>query len=952
MSVPSIRPQSTARLTPSPRPKPSTHLKPSLVLLGAAFGTLALAPTALAQNADAGQNVQRVVVTGSSIKRIDGETALPVQILKREDIERVGATSTEELVKQLSSLSSAGSSTTVANATGYGGGSIATVSLRGLGSARTLVLVNGRRTAVYGGGSAGAAGSSVDVNSIPLAAIERVEVLKDGASAVYGSDAIAGVVNFILRKDFTGVEASANYGQTSDRLGRDRKASVFAGWGRMDEDGWNLTASATVQKTDPIFGADRAFASRLNTAAQNDYTSSIAFPANVVLNSRGTLGNPALPNCGPYSLVSPYSPTRCSYDNSPFVSLQPDFDKASFMANGRMRLSGGAEGYFESGYTKNKITSTTQAVPLAYNAITTASNPYVPAFAALIAQYPGVAAKYGSIGRGGAILIPSSPYYPTAFAAANGLAGLPLLLNYRDVANGSRSTLDVSENLRLVGGVRGTLAGWDMDSALLYSQSRVHSELLSGYAQYSKVLPIFNSGVINPFGDTADQSALAAVRAAEFRGTSYATTTSTTSVDLKGSREVWTLPAGAVGMALGAELRREEFEYDPSVAIQTGDIAGLGGNSFPVTGARNVGSVYAEMSIPIARKLDADVAVRYDNYQGVGHTVNPKASIRWQPAESLLLRSAVGKGFRAPSLTDMYTPQATSITGNGARDYVRCPNLATGAPRDCNFQFTTVTGGNPDLKPEKSLSLTAGVLWEPIRNASISLDAFRINLKDAIVVGGLSSTYILANAERTTRYAQFVNRGPADGNAAGVGPILSIVQTNSNLFKTQVAGVDVDAMYRLRLGEANRVNLRLSGTYMDKYDVQGADGTYTTSLDQALNASGGVVLRWKHNASVTWENGPYAATLMQNYQKAYTDALANLAPAGSQPRKVDAYQTFDLQLVYAGLKNTKLALGVKNMFDRDPPYTNLTSNFLGGYDVSYADPRGRYIYLTATYSYK
>jgi len=931
---------------------PSTPLKPSVALLAALFGAAAF-PIAQAQTLEPAQGVQRVVVTGSSIARIDGETALPVQVLKREDIERTGATSTEELVKQLSSLSSAGSSTTAANASGYGGGSIATVSLRGLGSARTLVLVNGRRVAVYGGGSAGAAGSSVDVNSIPLAAIERVEVLKDGASAVYGSDAIAGVVNFILRKDFKGIEASANYGQTSDRLGRDRKANIYGGIGSMATDGWNLTGGITVQHTDPIMGADRAYARRLNADQQNDYTSSIAFPANVVLNSRGTLGNPSLPNCGPYSLVSPYSSNRCTYDNSPFASLQPDFEKASFMANGRLRLSGDAEAYFESGYTKNKITSTTQQVPLAYNAITTATNPYVPAFQALIAQYPGMRAAYGSnIGRGGFILVPSSPYYPTAFAAANNLAGLPLLLNYRDVANGQRNTLDVSENARLVTGVRGTLAGWDMDSAFLYTQSKVHEDLLSGYAQYSKVLPIFNSGVINPFGETVDQGALDAVREAEFRGTSYRSKTSTTSVDVKGSREIWTLPAGAVGMALGAELRREKFEYDPSVAIQTGDIAGLGGNAFPVTGARNVGSVYAELSIPIVKRLDADLAVRYDNYQGVGHTVNPKASLRWQPTDSLMFRSAVGKGFRAPSLTDLNTPQATSITGNGSRDYVRCPDLNTGAPRDCNFQFTTITGGNPDLKPEKSISITAGVLWEPVKNASISLDAFRINLKDAIVVGGLSSTYFLANAERTQQYAQFINRGAADGNAAGVGPIESIVQTNANLFKTQVAGVDLDAMYRMRLGERNRLNFRLSGTYMSKYDSQGPDGSYTSSLDQALNASGGVVLRWKHNASVTWETGPFGVTLLQNYQKAYNDALANLAPAGTPARRVDAYQTFDLQLTYGGIKNTKLALGLKNMFDRDPPYTNLTSNFLGGYDVSYADPRGRFLYASATYSFK
>jgi iron complex outermembrane receptor protein len=928
-------------------------LKPSVVMVAAALGSLFALPAMAAGQADpAAPKMERVVVTGSSIKRIDGETALPVQILKREDIERIGASSTEELVKQLSSLSSQGSATTVANASGFGGGNIATVSLRGLGGGRTLVLVNGRRVSVYGGGSAGAAGSSVDINSIPLSAIERVEVLKDGASAVYGSDAIAGVVNFILRKDFTGVDVSGTYGQpTAGGPGKDKKATLFAGFGNLATNGYNVTFGANVQKVGAILGADRPYANRINVTEQNDQLSSITFPANVALYGSGTLKNPVLPNCGPVSQVSPYSPTRCSYDNSPFASIQPASEKASLMVNGRMTLSANTEGYFEGGYTRNKITSTTQQVPLAYNAITTSTNPYVPAFKTLIAQYPGLATK-PSFGIGGFILIPASPYYPADFAAANGMAGLPLLLNYRDVANGPRNTLDTSQNARLMAGLRGSYAGWDLDSALLYSESKVAEDLLTGYAQYSKVLPIFNTGVINPFGETTDKTALAAVQAAEFRGTSFSSRTSMTSLDMKASRELFSLANGAVALAMGAELRQEKFNYDPSVAIQTGDIAGLGGNAFPVAGKRRVTSAYAEVSAPLARKLDLDVAARYDNYQGVGDTVNPKASLRWQPTSTFLLRSSVGTGFRAPSLTDLYTPQATSVTANGTRDPIRCPNIATGAPRDCGFQFTTITGGNPSLQPEKSLSATAGVLFEPVRELSVSVDAFRVNLKNAIVVGGLSSTYFLANAERAKQYEAFIQRGPADGDASGVGPITGILQTNANLFKTQLAGVDIDAKYGVRFGAGKRLTVRMSGTYLSKYDVQGPSGAYTSALDTALNAGGGVVLRWKHNASVAYETGPFAASLSQNYQKGYTDVLGNRAPAGSAPRKVEPYQTFDAQVAYNGFRSTKLSLGVKNLTDRIPPYTNLTSNFLGGYDVSYGDPRGRFIYVTASYTYK
>lgn len=924
--------------------------KRSAVLIAAAFapalfGVLPGLAQAAGQDSSAAKApMERVIVTGSSIKRIDGETALPVQILKREDIERIGASSTEELVKQLSSLSSNGTSTTAANASGFGGGNIATVSLRGLGSARTLVLVNGRRVSVYGGGSAGSAGSSVDVNSIPLAAIERVEVLKDGASAVYGSDAIAGVVNFILRKDYQGLQVSGTYGQPArGGHGKDKTATLFGGWGDLAADGYNVTLAVNIQETDPIFGADRPYANRLNVAENNDLTSSITFPANVLAGT--VLRTPSLANCGPVSQVTPFNPLRCSFDNSPYGSIQPYSYKQSVMTNGRKTISANAEAYFEASLTRNRIDSTTQPVPLTYNAITTASNPYVPAFKALTAPY-------GNLGNGGFILLPSSPYYPAAFATANGIAGKPLLLNYRDVVNGARSTRDESEASRVMFGVRGSSAGWDLDSAFLYSESKVKELLLAGYAQYSKALPIFNSGLINPFGDTADQSVLAAARAAEFRGTSYSSKTSTTSIDVKASRELFNLSNGAVALALGAELRREKFAYDPSVAIQTGDIAGLGGNAFPVVGQRNVSSAYAEVSVPLAKKLDIDGAVRYDNYQGVGSTVNPKASVRWQPSNTVLIRSSVGTGFRAPSLTDLYTPQATSVTANGTRDPIRCPNLATGAATDCSFQFTTITGGNPNLQPEKSLSYTAGILLEPIKDLSISVDAFRVNLKNSIVVGGLSSTYFLANADRANQYAGFIQRGPADGNASGVGPITGILQTNANLFKTQLGGVDVDAKYGWRMASGNRLTARMSGTYLSKYDVQGPSGAYTSALDTALNAGGGVVLRWKHNASVAYEMGPLSASLSQNYQKGYVDALGSRVAAGTTPRKVQAYQTFDTQLTYTGIKSAKLTVGIKNLTDRDPPYTNLASNFLGGYDVSYGDPRGRFVYVTAAYTFR
>ena len=935
-----------------------------------------ISPARAQSNPPADVKLDRVEVTGSAIKRIDAETALPVQILRREDIERTGASSTEELVRSITALSSAGSTVSATSAAGYTTGGISTVSLRGLGSGRTLVLVNGRRLTVYGGGSAGSAGSSVDISSIPLNAIERVEVLKDGASAVYGSDAIAGVVNFILRKDFTGLDGTLSYGQPTRSGGADTKrASLFGGFGTLDTTGFNVNAGISVESTTPLFARSRDYARRINVDERNEVLSTISFPANVFAYGSGALRNPFLgtgalanPNgggdpCGPVSQVSPFRPTACRFDNSPFVSLVAKSEKANVLLNGTLKVSDGFEAFAETGFNQTRTTTTTQPVPVSsFGNALTAANPYNAAFRTLVAtQYPTLnAANSGSYSRTfgatypGVFLLPTtSIYYPTAWANANGYSGLPLGLNYRDVANGERNTRDQADNLRLVTGVRGNAAQWDIESAVVYNESKVTSTLLTGYAQYSRVLPILNSGVINPFGPTTDPAALAAIRAAEFTGTAFNTKTSTLGVNVKGSRDIYALPAGNVALAMGAELRQEKFTYTPSLAIQQGDVAGLGGSSFPVSAKRNVTSAYAELNVPVVKNLDFDAAVRYDNYGNVGSTVNPKASLRWKATDWLLMRSQVGKGFRAPSLTDLYTPQATSVTANGTRDPLRCPNLTTGSPTDCSFQFTTITGGNPNLKPEKSTSYTLGIVLEPVRDLSVAVDYFNIELRDAIVPGGLNYTYFLANAARAQQYAAFINRGAPDGNASGVGPIIGIQQTNANLFKTKVSGLDLDAKYSWRLSSSARLRSGVSGTYFLKYASQGPDGTFGNAIDQALTASGGgVIVRWKHTAFVSYESGPYGVSVTQNYQKSYTDTAANFAPAGTSLRKVSSYNTVDLQGTYSGIKSLKFVLGVKNVEDKAPPYTNNTSNFLGGYDVTYGDPRGRFVYGSVNYSFK
>ena len=895
--------------------------------------------------------LEEVIITGSSIKRINAETALPVQVLRRDDIARTGATTAEELFRQISAANSVGA-TVAAQDTGNTTGAISTISLRGLGSARTLVLINGQRSAVYGGGSLGGAGSSVDIGAIPIAAIERVEILKDGASAVYGSDAIAGVVNFILRSNFQGIEATVTGGTPTDKGGGQQElASLYAGKGDLANDRYNIGLGVNFEHNTALMGADRAFATRYSPGYGNDLTSSFAFPANVSLPKGAKLTgivNPDAGDCGPYSINDQYYPQQCRFDNSPYDSLEPEVQKVSVMFNGHLRVTDNSQLYSDDSFSQVRTTTTVQPVPLSSGNPLLKSNPYNAYLANLLKteypQYPNLASL---VGTGAFLLPPTSPYYPTALATAAGINGQPLNLIYRDFANGPRNTRDTADTVHLVVGYKGATGGWDYDTALLYSQVQVKEDLLSGYALYSKMMPLLDQGNINPFGPTTDPAALAAAQNATFVGQDFETRTSITSLNGHVSRPLVDLPAGPLTGALGGEVRHERFEYDPATAIQTGDIAGEGGNTLPESASRNVESTYIELDATVVKGLDLDVAGRYDHYQGIGNTANPKFSFRWQPAGWVLLRGAAGTGFRAPSLTDLYAPQARSVTSNGTRDWINCPGVPNPNNPACSFQFTTITGGNPHLTPEKSVTYTLGVVFEPIRNLSIDLDSFWIYLKNQIVVNGLNYASIMQSAATEEQFASYITRDAA-------GNIVSISQTNANLFKSDVSGLDMDFKYRFELGAPRTLTLLGNGTYFYRFAAQNANGTWSGQLDQGLApialGAGGIVARFRYNATAIYEVGDWGLSLTQNYQKRYHDTASSFTGV---TRFVSAYETVDSQLFYKGLKSFKFTLGVRNLFNRDPPYANYAgtaNNFVGGYDLSYGDPLGRYVYLTAQYS--
>jgi iron complex outermembrane recepter protein len=880
---------------------------------------------------------QRVEITGSSIKRIDGETALPVQVIDRKAIERSGVLNVEQLLQQVSAAASSGGLAS-SSASGATTGGISAISLRGLTSLRTLVLINGRRIAPYGVGFTGDS-VSVDVNSIPLAAIDRVEVLKDGASAVYGSDAVAGVVNFILRNEHRGGEVSLTAGDTTQGGASSKRASLLWGLGDLSTDRFNVMAMASFNKEGGLRGADRDFArSGINVAQGNDVTSGNTFPANIVLlDESGRTLNPAAGTCPPpYSIVDPLNNPEniCRYDPSPQVTLLPATERSSLFLAGKLALTPELELFAEASYNRNEIRTVIQPVPISDQFALPDNHPLFN-----VAPYNGFSTIQ---------LSPSALHYPTAYirSVIGPTAPLPdILVRWRANLSGDRDITNVSTAPRAVLGLRGVAAGWDFDAAALYSRSKVKEVVNDGYPALSRILPLLNSGVVNFWGANTPE-VTAQIRAANFTGVAYQTDSQLQSLQAKASRELAKLPGGAMALALGAEMRREKYLFDPSPTIQTGDISGYGGNFFVTDRERDVKAVFGELAVPVIKGLDITGAVRWDDYEGVGSSTTPSMNLRWRPVSNVLLRGSIGKGFRAPSLQDLYLPNSLNVTPPGLSDPLRCPT--TGGGNDCQTQFSTTNGGNAALQPEKSKNATVGIVFEPTANSSVAIDWFKVDLKDTIV-NGVPAAVILADP---VKYAHLITRGPVDPAFPQLpGPITNILATNINLGETRVSGIDVDGRINFPMGDAGRLSLALNGTYFIKYDTQNTDGTFTGNVDTVNAATGGVLPRWKHTLSATFSRGAWDATLVQNYQKRYTDLPSTVS--GETP-KVGAYQTLDLQVAYSGIKNLRLTLGIRNLLDKDPPYTNAGGqvSFQGGYDPQYADPRGRFVYAGLRYAFQ
>jgi iron complex outermembrane recepter protein len=915
---------------------------------------LAFGGTLLAAALPSEALAQRVEITGSSIKRVEAEGALQVQTLTRDDISRTGVQTAEQLLQTISAMSSSGRTSTATGASlstyGFTG-----VSLRGLGEERTLVLLNGRRLAPFAGGG----GAAVNINNIPLAAIERVEILKDGASAIYGSDAVAGVVNFILQKNYQGYEIGGTYGTpTESGGGQQYQANIIAGWGDLTQDNWNLTLSGQYQKNKNLFGADRSYASNgtklpyFQATATGQGNIQGAWekgtgPVNppgapyVAGSPFGGYGNPlaASDNCGQISMKRAPFPTSngqplCVFDSAPYVNLTGESDIASFSGNFVFRLNDKVELYADGLYSQSKVITQIQPSPLRTDFLQTDE---------LLAQRgidPVLLVRRGT------------PAHNIAADYLNAI-GLPQLatqdlgVTARVFDFGQRVQEDTSTQSRLTVGARGDVFDQSYNVGLSWNQSKLDGKVTNGYfsqAGFAAATQAPGSDW-NPWSLTQSPAFIAAIAPSEYIGGTLSAKSTSLNFDvtLSGDITPLKLPAGMVQYAAGYQYRSDSLEQTPSAALLTGDIAGLGGATKPVDEGRHVNAVFGELNIPVIKNLDLNLAARYDSYSDVGSTTNWKGNVRWQPTQQLLVRGSYGTGFRAPTLTDLWDPQVLQTSGTFT-------DPVTGS----QGQVNETTGGNPDLEPEESTQYSLGIVFQPVPSLAVSLDYFNIEVNNVIALPSTQEV-VSQNALGNAAYDGLVIRDPLTNEVIGTRTVLA----NTGTMTAQ--GMDIDLRYRESLGPGV-LGFTLNGTYYFKFDqsTPGAGtskkvGTMVDSLGNPVISSTtdldgqGVVLRYKQYLSATWTQGDWATTIGNEFATGYWAGW----DLNDSPTHMPSQTLWDLQVAWSGVKNAVITLGARNIFDKQPAIFVSPGGiqFQSGFDISQYDPRGRFVYLTGTYKF-
>jgi iron complex outermembrane receptor protein len=943
-----------------------------LTLGGGVFLTgAAHAQQAAATDSKPDQQLERVVVTGSSIKRIVAEGALPVITLKRADIEKSGATSVRELIQNLPAMQGF---TTASDSVNGGGGGTTTASLRNLGSQYTLVLLNGRRVAPFN------TGSTVNLEQLPLAAVERVEILADGASTLYGSDAIAGVVNFITKRNSEAGGIDWMMNQPEDPGGQERRFSASKGFGDMENDGFNVRIGLALEREDRLMASQRQ-STRSGVIpfvhkGQNLYLwqlSANSNPPNVLLND-GELDfyNPQLllnGNCGkdPAAFVQG---STCRFDYAATVQLRPQAERKNVYLSGQVKLGDDLTAFVEGLFSDSAVTAAyaPPAQPLD-----------MPIGSALYNRYilPTLA------DRG---ILPTE------------VTSVTYLMRLRDA--GLRTNEYRTKGKHFVAGVEGQLAGFDGSLAFTKSETTLDDRFAGGYTSLKKLNELINAGKFDPFKQgVGDQSA--ALAPAVLSGLASSSKSELNVMSLKGSRALFALDGGDAYLGLGLDLMSQRYASNPS-AISMGpnklqptyDDFPVGGSNgaLPFDTKRNNFGAYMEVVAPFMKALEVTGALRVDSYGAAQNNRNfdtagnpigsaaqgnksskttYKLGFRFQPSPQLLVRGSIGTGFRAPTLADITTPLADAGVIGTQR---ACP-VTSGDPlfagcRPLPTQWRAMSGGNPftgtaGLKPENSRQWSLGARFEPDASFTAGLDFWGVRINDVITSVPEDTAF-----DNFARYRGLftVTIDPATNR-----PILTFNSVPLNGAAAQSSGVDLDLTARFKT-DIGRLTTQATATILsESWFDYGFGGGKETSIGK-LGSDDQVAFRTLVRLQATLDSGAFSNTLAMSWKPGYIDqkysaddatirnrdaANTSAFPSGQpgafvgiEDWKVPDYYTIDWQGKWNYNKDLSITVGLKNALDRPPPRSikTVNGNMLGA-DPRYADVMGRTLYLGASYKF-
>ena len=889
----------------------------------------AMAQEAPAATAAPEAELTEIVVTGSMIRRPNAETAEAVTILKTDALKDQGITNVEQV---MNTLTSAAPTVNIAANVGSfsGGGSYA--NLRHLGNGSTLVLLDGQRLA-----NNAFNGNAVDLSGIPFSAIGSVEVLREGASALYGSDAIAGVINFITKKNYQGLEVQVNFDKPQESGGNSGEADFIFGHGDLANDGYNFMITGSYSKQQELRATQRSFSATGFDPARGvpntNYPGS--WPGNV-LDANNNLWQSGYPACtGNTQLTTFYG--DCSYRYSAATDLLPESHEVSGMASFTKALPANNTLQLQYFYTQSEVNGFSG--PMFYFFQMDPASPYFPKASQLICSR-------GAANCGGLAPDLTDPIDAIWTDPDNSRFG---------------GTLNTAQRVLLT--FSGSNAGWDYSADFNYSKNHNNNRWTGGIPDESVLAPGgVLSDLINPFGPQS-AAGQALINSSYVNGTYEVGDDTRWSIDGHASHPLGdAFNAGTPAtVALGFTVNGERFTnattpYNDLVSAATGL------TDSNVEGSRNVQAAYVELDVPMSKALDLDVSDRQDRYSDFGTTNNAKLSVRYQPVDFMTLRGAASTGFRAPTLFQLDSPPFLTASDSptmGSGNPFCSPGNYTAEwnPTVCASQGLGLNGGNKSLTAEKSQNFDLGVIFSPIQDMGITLDYYRILLKD--VVQSIPASAIYSDPTALASYITLNSSGtltPSIQEANACNPYTQptcgyINQNFQNTGRITTDGFDLSIQY-VQHTAIGTFREDLEGTSITQFREQ----QYSAGPNINLVGNLQIVLqlpayRWQHNLRVDWTSpdGMFGGGLGHRFYSSYIDEFPD---ANGNQLKVGTYSLIDVYGVYKPTPKLAVLFGVKNLFDTSPPFTNAQqNNFAAGYNALVADPLLRNFYVNLKYTF-